>query len=306
MGKRSAGGRGKRASGSLGARLELEVGVGGGLVGGVAQPGLELGQELLEGFLGEPLAPGTRVLFGVVVLVAAERPARVAFHRPNRILDSMVAPAPQRREYLRFAFHKVSPAWRSLEAEVRIAAVVEVEGLVARYAEGMMVRPYSTVGMRADTDLCFWTASHELGSVQDFARDFSATALGRLSENTHSFLSMTKRSTYLDEHVHPGQERLHIKPSKAKYVFVYPFVKTRQWYLLPKAERQRVMDEHIAVGHRYPSVKINTTYSFGLDDQDFVVAFETNEPPTSSTWSRSSGRPRAASTRCATPRSSPV
>jgi chlorite dismutase len=89
---------------------------------------------------------------------------------------------------------------------------------------------------------------------------------------------MTKRSIYLDQHVHPGQERLHIKPSKAKYVFVYPFVKTRPWYLLPKEERQRVMDEHIAIGHKYPSVKINTTYSFGLDDQDFVVAFETNEP----------------------------
>jgi chlorite dismutase len=47
---------------------------------------------------------------------------------------------------------------------------------------------------------------------------------------------------------------------------------------LPEEERQRVMDEHIGIGHKYPSVKINTTYSFGLDDQDFVVAFETNEP----------------------------
>jgi chlorite dismutase len=160
----------------------------------------------------------------------------------------------------------------------RTEAVAEVESLVSRYAEGMMVRPYSTVGMRADSDLCFWTASHELTSLQDFARDFDATELGKLSHNTHSFLSMTKRSIYLDQHVHPGQERLHIKPSNAKYVFVYPFVKTRPWYLLPKEERQRVMDEHIAIGHKYPSVKINTTYSFGLDDQDFVVAFETSEP----------------------------
>ncbi|MEA2645825.1 MAG: hypothetical protein QOE92_908 [Chloroflexota bacterium] len=194
------------------------------------------------------------------------------------LLEAMSATSPQRREYVRFAFYKVSPAWHEMAGEARAAAVAEVESLVARYAEGMMVRTYSTVGMRADTDLCFWTASHELSSVQDFARDFGATALGRIAANTHSFLSMTKRSTYLDDHVHPGQERLHIKPSKARYVFVYPFVKTRQWYLLPKAERQRVMDEHIAIGHRYPSVKINTTYSFGLDDQDFVVAFETNEP----------------------------
>lgn len=185
---------------------------------------------------------------------------------------------PDQREFVRFAFHKVSPAWRSLEAGEREDATAEVENVVARYAEGMMIRPYSTVGTRADADLCLWTASRELGSIQDFARDFSSTRLGRLSEVSHSFLAMTKRSMYLETHQHPGQERLHIRPSRAKYMFVYPFVKTRQWYLLPKAERQRIMDVHIATGHKYPSVKINTTYSFGLDDQDFVVAFETNEP----------------------------
>jgi chlorite dismutase len=189
------------------------------------------------------------------------------------------APAPaQRREYVRFAFYKLSPSWRRLAAEERAAAAGEVLNLIARYAEGMMVRTYSTVGTRADSDLLVWTASHELAGIQDLARDFGRTALGAHAENTHSFLAMTKRSIYLDNHLHPGQERLHLKPSRARYLFVYPFVKTRQWYLLPKAERQRIMDEHIAMGHRYPSVKINTTYSFGLDDQDFVVAFETNEP----------------------------
>ena len=53
-------------------------------------------------------------------------------------------------------------------------------------------------------------------------------------------------------------------------------MKTRAWYRLPKEERQRQMTEHIAMGHRFPSVKINTTYSFGLDDQEFVVAFESD------------------------------
>ena len=86
----------------------------------------------------------------------------------------------------------------------------------------------------------------------------------------HSFLAMTKPSEYSDE------SRLEVRPSISKYLFVYPFVKTRDWYLLPMSERQRIMNEHIAIGHKYPRVKINTTYSFGLDDQDFVVAFETD------------------------------
>ena len=63
-----------------------------------------------------------------------------------------------------------------------------------------------------------------------------------------------------------------------RYLFVYPFLKTREWYLLDAARRQEMMDVHIKVGHAFPSVKLNTTYSFGLDDQEFVVAFETNEP----------------------------
>ena len=77
-----------------------------------------------------------------------------------------------------------------------------------------------------------------------------------------------------------GQEgkRLTVVPGKSKYIFVYPFLKTREWFLLTKAARQGMMDEHIEVGHRFPSVKLNTTYSFGLDDQEWVVAFESDKP----------------------------
>ena len=97
---------------------------------------------------------------------------------------------------------------------------------------------------------------------------------------SQSFLAMTKRSQYIDkvDPFHDANSRTHIVPGRRKYLFVYPFVKTRDWYLLPLEKRQEIMDVHIRVGNKYPSVKLNTTYSFGLDDQDFVVAFETDEP----------------------------
>src|SRR6202165_3570755 len=106
--------------------------------------------------------------------------------------------------------------------------------------------------------------------------EINKSLLGRYLDVPASYLAMTKHSQYVDEHVHEGQEgrRVRIVPGKKPLIFVYPFVKTRDWYLLPMAERQRIMNDHIAVGHKYPRVKINTTYSFGLDDQDFVVAFE--------------------------------
>jgi chlorite dismutase len=59
---------------------------------------------------------------------------------------------------------------------------------------------------------------------------------------------------------------------------VYPMVKKRLWYRLPFEQRKAMMVEHFAIGHRYPQVKINTAYSFGLDDQEFVVAFESDDP----------------------------
>jgi chlorite dismutase len=62
-----------------------------------------------------------------------------------------------------------------------------------------------------------------------------------------------------------------------KYLIVYPFVKAREWYLLPFEERKKMMEEHITVGRKFPQVRLNTSYSFGIDDQDFMLAFETND-----------------------------
>ena len=94
--------------------------------------------------------------------------------------------------------------------------------------------------------------------------------MAKYLEPSQSFLSMTKRSMYIDkdnpEHV---EDRLHIVPGKSDYLFVYPFVKTREWYSRTADQRQEMMDEHIRIGTKYRSVKLHTTYSFGLDDQEF-------------------------------------
>ena len=98
------------------------------------------------------------------------------------------------------------------------------------------------------------------------------SGLMKWCEVPYSFLAMTKPSEYSEE------SRLEVRPAHGKYLFVYPFVKTRAWYALPADERWRIMQDHIRVGREYPSVDLNTSYSFGLDDQEFVVAFETDNP----------------------------
>jgi chlorite dismutase len=99
------------------------------------------------------------------------------------------------------------------------------------------------------------------------------SGLARWASIPHSYLAMTKRSPYSET-----EARTEICTSERKYLFVYPFWKKREWYRLPADERQRIMSDHIEIGRRYPQITINTAYSFGLDDQEFVVSFEADEP----------------------------
>ena len=184
------------------------------------------------------------------------------------------------RQFVNFMFFKTDRAFRHEPAEVKEEAKRELVAIVNRYHGPMMVLPYTTVGLKPNTDFMLWRITYDLSLFQQMAADINKSILGRWLDVPVSYLSMTKHSQYVDEHVHEGQEgrRLRIVPGKRPFLFVYPFVKTRDWYLLPMSERQRIMSEHIAIGHKYPRVKINTTYSFGLDDQDFVVAFEADSP----------------------------
>jgi chlorite dismutase len=200
---------------------------------------------------------------------------------PLTVRDA-TAPPPTKRQFVRFAFHRIRPEWRLRGAEQRAADRREVEALIARTAavDGVVLRTYTLAGTRGDADLMIWLVSENLDHLHRFAAELNATAMGAWLETPYHYFAMTKRSTYVDKHEHAGSEgkgsRLVIVPGGRKYLFVYPFVKTRAWYRLSQAERQRQMSEHIAMGHKYPTVKINTTYSFGLDDQEFVVAFESD------------------------------
>lgn len=187
---------------------------------------------------------------------------------------------PQQRFFVSFSFYKVAPEWRRLPCELRQRQKAELIERLDRFDPEVQIRSYTTMGLRGDVDFLLWKISPRLDPLQQLATTVASSELGAYLTTPHNFLAMTRRSVYVDNHSHPGQEgkRTTVNPAGAKYFFVYPFVKTHGWYQLPFAERQRMMDEHIKVGHEFPTVKINTTYSFGLDDQEFVVAFESDSP----------------------------
>lgn len=183
------------------------------------------------------------------------------------------------RQFVNFAFYKLDPAYRRLPPDQRLHAKRDLAQVVNNKHGDMICLSYSLVGLRGDVDFMLWRISYSTDDLQRQSSAINHSAVGSYIQTPYSYLAMSKRSVYIDK-LEPGhsESRARIVPGRGKYMFVYPFVKSRQWYLLPLEKRQAMMDEHILVGNKYPSVKLNTSYSFGLDDQDFVVAFETDEP----------------------------
>jgi chlorite dismutase len=181
------------------------------------------------------------------------------------------------RKIMRYALHRVDPSWRHLPDEELALHKKELSDLFASDLP-VKVHTYSTVGLREDADILLWEIADDARDLQRFQASMNGTALGRYLETPHSYLAMTRKSQYLKGHKHEGQEHERPGPVGATYLFVYPMDKQRRWYRLPFEERRRIMGEHFKIGHRYPGVTIHTGYSFGIDDQEFVVAFEGESP----------------------------
>jgi chlorite dismutase len=197
-----------------------------------------------------------------------------------------ISPAPEQakpkpkqpRQLVRFTFYKLDPQWYLLPAETRQQGKQQLLDIYNEFSERhALMRSYSLFGLRSDCDFMLWQATYNVEDLQGISSRIRRSIMGPYLQEAQAFLSMTKRSVYVGKNARGAHDpRLVITPVDKKYLFVYPFVKTRAWYALPMEDRKRMMNEHIRVGLTYPSVSLNTTYSFGLDDQEFVVAFETD------------------------------
>ncbi|HET9719456.1 MAG TPA: chlorite dismutase family protein [Solirubrobacteraceae bacterium] len=176
------------------------------------------------------------------------------------------------RHFVKYTFLALDPAWRRLDEETREQHKREFMAACENFAEDHLLRAFSLVGTRGDADMMLLSQAENLERIHEFHVVLAQSGLMKYCSIPYSFLAMTKPSEYSEE------SRLEVRPAHGRYLFVYPFVKTRAWYALPAEERWRIMQDHIRVGREYPSVDLNTSYSFGLDDQEFVVAFETDNP----------------------------
>ncbi|HVM16658.1 MAG TPA: chlorite dismutase family protein [Gaiellaceae bacterium] len=177
-------------------------------------------------------------------------------------------------QYVAYTFFRVDRAWRTLPVEERAAAKDAFADVVEQWAERMQLRTYSTAGVRPDCDFFLWKITERYADLGELGADLNATPLAGWLETPYSYLATTKASQYTS-----ARRPRKIVPKGSPYLVVYPFVKVRPWYALPEADRQRAMEEHIRIGREeFPGIHNHTTYSFGIDDQEFMTAFECDEP----------------------------
>lgn len=199
----------------------------------------------------------------------------------NITTEPQQAAAPEKkkqpRQLVRFTFYKLDPDWQKLPEETRQQGKQELLAIFDEYADRTLIRSYGLYGLRSDSDLMLWQAAYDIEDLQEISSKIRRSKIGPYLRESYAFLSMTKRSIYVGKNARGAHDpRLVISPTDKKYLFVYPFVKTRAWYALPMDDRKRMMNEHIRVGLTYPHITLNTTYSYGIDDQEFVVAFESD------------------------------
>jgi chlorite dismutase len=178
-------------------------------------------------------------------------------------------------QYVAYTFFRIDPAWRRLPVDERQAGKDAFADVVEEFAERFdHLRAYTTAGVRPDADFFLWKITQRYDDLGELGAALNGTPLAGWLETPYSYLATTKASQYTQ-----ARKARKVTPRGLPYLVVYPFVKVRPWYSLTEEDRQRAMDEHIRIGREeFPGIVNHTTYSFGIDDQEFMTAFECEEP----------------------------
>ncbi|HYM84659.1 MAG TPA: chlorite dismutase family protein [Candidatus Dormibacteraeota bacterium] len=190
--------------------------------------------------------------------------------------------------------------WRRLPDTERARSAEAFEAAVAADPR-VATETYSLIGLKAGVDLLVWRLGPSVEALEEAAARTLRSGLGRWLTVRESFVGLIGESQYVAKPT--SQEQSLFEGERARYLVVYPFTKSTEWYLLPREIRQGSMNEHMRIGHGYPQVRQLLAYSFGLDDQDFVVAYETDDLPAFSALVREL---RATEGRRSTVRDTPI
>lgn len=139
---------------------------------------------------------------------------------------------------------------------------------------GVVVRGvYELAGMRGDADFMVWWHAETIEELQAAYRALLRTDFGAHLEPVWSSAAIHRPAEFNKSHI----PAFMADEVARKYVCVYPFVRSYEWYLLEDPERRRLLAEHGSLARAYPDVRANTIASFALGDYEWLLAFEADE-----------------------------
>ncbi|MCS7193023.1 MAG: chlorite dismutase family protein [Armatimonadetes bacterium] len=182
-----------------------------------------------------------------------------------------------------YQFYKVRQDWWQLSEGERKEGKREFLELINAFNRYLVIRTYSTLGLKATTDFLLWLISKKMEGIELFTAALNHSFVGCYLDRPYTYLTLTRPSIYLrhssqQQQTKQGEQEEQDFTGEATYFFIYPFTKTHDWYQLPYEQRREMMIEHFRIGNQFPTVKTYTSYSIGLDDYEFVVAFESEDP----------------------------
>jgi chlorite dismutase len=178
-------------------------------------------------------------------------------------------------QFVQYLVLRVDPAWRRLDAATRDAGRAAFTRTVCDASAEITTYAYSTLGLKVGADVMLWWKAASADAVQELTSQILQTGLGQYCEIAHSLWGFTRPSVYTKRRT--VQEHALDDPTRLRYLIVYPFVKTTEWYLMSRDARQGMMNEHMRIGHDFDDVRQVLLYATGLDDQEFIVAYETDK-----------------------------
>lgn len=179
-----------------------------------------------------------------------------------------------RSRFVQYLCLKTDPLWRRLASGIREQGRAAFAEVIQRAAPAVTTAAYSTLGLKTSAELLLWWHCDTPELAQETLSRLLQTGLGQYCEVTHSLFGLTRPSIYTKRRT--AQEQALDEPTRLRYLVVYPFSKTIEWYLMSREARQGLMNEHMRIGHEFTDVRQVLLYATGLDDQEFIVAYETD------------------------------
>lgn len=179
------------------------------------------------------------------------------------------------KQFVSYMFFRINPEWRKLDAETKRVFRTEFQNVYEEFNDDFLLFSYSLVGFDSKADLMFWRVGMSLDLIQEMTAKLYRTNLGNYLETADNYLSVTKRIMFVSN---SAEDRFHVNAGEKKYLFIYPCSKSKEWYAIPDAERDVLIEESFMVGKKFPNIRIHLTHAFGFSEQEYVISFETDEP----------------------------